>query len=167
MYKIGDKILYGAVGIMEIVDIESRELFGTEKTYYVLREILASADSKTYVPLDNERLVSQMHPLLTSEEIFAVLDMAKSAPEIEWESNNRLRSEHYRSIMESGDRLSLISMIKSIITMGVLRAKEGKKNYIADDTAMRRAVKLLSLEISLCINIPQADAERLLFSKIN
>lgn len=167
MYKIGDKILYGAVGIMEIIDIESGELFGTEKNYYVLREVFTSSDSKTYVPCDNERLVMQMHPLKSKDEILSLLDLVSAAPEIEWETNNRLRSEQYRRIMESGDRLSFISMIKSVLKMGEARAKEGKKNYIADDTAMRRAVRLLSLEISLSLNISESEAESLLFSKIN
>ena len=152
-HKIGDKILYGAVGIMEIIDIREECIGSTAKKYYVLREVNATSDAQTYVPCDNERLVSLMHPLLSKKEMRALIE-CKDIPDIEWEQNNRLRSEKYHEIMESGDRYGMLSMIKSIEKMGEVRASEGKKNYIADDTAMRKAIRLLNLEISLVMDIP-------------
>ena len=152
-HKVGDRILYGAVGIMEITDIREESIGAFSKQYYVLREVNAISDAQTYVPCDNERLVSLMHPLLTRKEIRALIE-CKDIPDIEWEQNNRLRSEKYHKIMESGDRYGMLSMIKSIEKMGKARASEGKKNYIADDTAMRKAIKLLNLEISLVMDIP-------------
>lgn len=165
-YSIGDKILYGAVGIMEVVDIRDENIADEPKSYYVLKEVNTASDSKTFVPTDNERLVSLMHPLLSKSEIVKILEKGKSIPQIEWESNNRIRSERYRALMESGDRLGIISMIKSIEEMGKERATQGKKNYIADDTAMRRAIKLLNLEISIVMNISVDEAQLFVDSKI-
>lgn len=158
-HKVSDKILYGAVGIMEIVDIREEAIGDEPKRYYVLREVNASTDAQTYVPVDNERLVSLMHPLLSKEEIVALIEGDDGFPEIEWDENNRQRSEGYKAIMESGDRRKMISMIKSIEKMGEKRARIGKKNYISDDNAMRRAKRLLQLEISIVMGITPDEAE--------
>ncbi len=165
-HKVGEKILYGAVGIMEIVDVREENIGDTKRSYYVLKEVNSGSDSQTYVPVDNERLTSQMHALLTKNQILDNLEKSKSLPQMEWESNNRIRSEQYRALMESGDRLSIIAMIKSIEKMGAVRASQGKKNYIADDTAMRRALKLLSLEISIVMNMPVDEAHSFVCEKI-
>ena len=159
-HKVSDRILYGAVGIMEIVDIREEAIGDEPKKYYVLREVNASADAQTYVPADNEQLVSLMHPLLSKKEIQALFDAEDGFPEIEWDENNRQRSESYKAIMESGDRRKMISMIKSIEKMGEERARIGKKNYISDDTAMRRAKKLLQSEISIVMEISAEEAEK-------
>jgi CarD family transcriptional regulator len=166
-YKIGDKILYGSVGIMEIIDVAHEKFAGFDKSYYVLRELFVSGDSKTYVPFDNARLLSQMHPLLSKKELSSILESAKDVKPGAFEENNRTRMEKYRALMESGDRLAIVSIIKSIDEMAISRAAFGKKNYISDQTAKKRAMRLLSLEASLVFGISEIEAEALIKDKIS
>ena len=157
MYGIGDRVVYGALGVMEIIDITDQTLGDVTKSYYVMREYAAQSASLTYVPLDNEMLTAQMKPLLTSEEIIEVIKTAKSAPPLDWIEENRARSEYYKSILTTSDRVKLLSMIDAVYRTGIRREAEGKKNYIADETSMRKAQKLIASEFSLVLGIPESD----------
>ena len=69
MHQIGDKIIYGAVGVMTIVDIREESIGDISRSYYVLKSTVTNSDSLTFVPTDNERLIAFMHPLLSREEL--------------------------------------------------------------------------------------------------
>ncbi|MBQ7363403.1 MAG: hypothetical protein IJW48_03015 [Clostridia bacterium] len=157
MFKIGDKLIYGSAGVMELVDIREECVMNEKRKYYVLAEEGAPVSSRTYVPMDNERLTSQMRPLLTRDEIDAIIKEAKSAPDGEWIEDNRARSERFRKIISSGDRAEIIGMIKSIYTEGKRRGRDGKKNYLSDENAMKRAEKLVYSEFAAVLGIKEED----------
>ena len=157
MYRIGDKVVYGALGVMEIIEITDQTVGDVTRKYYVMREHASTSPSLTYVPLDNEALTSQMKPLLTKEEIIEVVRKAKNSPPLEWIEDNRARSEAYKKILSTADRTLLLSMIDSVYKTGLRREEEGKKNYIADENSMRRAEKLINTEFALVLGIPESD----------
>ena len=157
MYAIGDKLLYGTLGVMEIVDITEQSVGDVTKQYYVLKEYASSSTSLTYVPTDNELLLANIKPLLTKEEIIEVIKTAKESPLLDWIEDNRARAEYYKKVLASLDRTQMLVMIETVIATGKKREKEGKKNYIADENSMRRAEKLISTEFSLVLGIPEAE----------
>lgn len=159
MYGIGDKVVYGAFGVMEIVDVTEETLGDVKKKYYVMKEFSSTSNSLTYVPLENEMLTSQMKPLLTKDEIVAVVKESKVAPPLEWIDDNRARSEFYKKLLSTSDRLKLLLMIDAVYRTGVRREVEGKKNYIADENSMRRAEKLIATEFSLVLGIPENEVK--------
>ena len=67
MHSVGEKIMYGGAGLMEIVDVREESFGDIPRKYYVLRDLRSSSDSQTFVPVDNDKLTSAMHPLLTKE----------------------------------------------------------------------------------------------------
>ena len=71
---------------------------------------------------------------------------------------NRARSECFKQIMESGDRVGMIAMIKAINEHGIRRSEEGRKNFLADETAKQKALKLLSSEIAIVRGISDEEA---------
>ena len=157
MYRVGDRVVYSSLGVMEIVDITDQTVGDVTRKYYVLKEFASYSSSLTYVPLDNEELVSQMKPLLTKDEIFDTVRAAKECPPIEWVEDNRARSEMYKKIVASGDRVRMLAMISSINETGKRREEEGKKNYIADETSMKRAEKIIYSEFALVLGIPESE----------
>ena len=163
MYSIGEKVVYGAMGVMEIVDVTEQTIGDVARKYYVLKEYTSQTASFTYVPVDNEALTSQLQPLLTKEEIVETIRAAKTTHPIEWIEENRARSEAYKRILATADRVQLLAMIRLVYETGLRREAEGKKNFIADENVMRRAQKNISTEFSLVLGIP--DSEVLEFIK--
>lgn len=157
MYKIGDKVLYSTVGVMEIVDITDQTVGDVTRSYYVMKEYASLSTSLTYVPLDNEQLVSNIKPLLTKDELIAVVKEARVSEPIEWIEDNRARSENYKKILASLDRVKIMVMIDTVAATGKRREEEGKKNYIADETSMKKAEKLIATEFSLVLGIPESE----------
>ena len=165
MYGIGDQVVYGAFGVMDVVDIIEQEIGNEKKKYYVLKEYVSRSDSLTYVPCDNETLCGQMHPLLTRDEIDEVIRTAKASPSLDWIEDNRARSEFYKKLLSTADRLKLILMIRTVEETGIRREAEGKKNYIADENSMYRAKKLIATEFSLVLGIPETEVEGYIHGK--
>lgn len=157
MHKIGDKIMYGAGGVMTIVDIREESIGDVSRSYYVLRPALIRSDSLTFVPTDNEKLVSAMRPLISREEIISLLRGAKDAPALKWINENRARQECFKRIMESGDRAGMIAMIRAIDESAARREAEGKKNFLSDENAKAKAEKLLLSEFSIVLGIPEEE----------
>lgn len=158
MHKIGDTVLYGTVGVMKIIDIREESAFDTPRTYYVLTDPEGKSGSETLIPTDNKELTSRMRPLLSKEELREVIREGKNMPPEEWVSDNRRRADAYNKIMLSGDRRRIIAMIRAIHEAGLVRAKEGKKNFLSDENIMRKAEKLLFSEIATVMDITESEA---------
>jgi CarD family transcriptional regulator len=106
---------------------------------------------------DNKKLVEQMRPLLTRDEIFALIHTVDDLPATEWVRDNRVRSERFKVILESGDRAAILSMMDTIREMGKLRLAEGKKNHLSDENILKKAEKLIYSEFSIVLSIPEAE----------
>ncbi len=157
MHKIGEDVLYGGGGVMKIVDIREETVGDAARRYYVLSTVGASSGSLTFVPTDNKKLIEQMRPLLTKEEIFAIIHTIDALPAIEWVRDNRVRSERFKTILDSGDRSAVLSMMHTIREMGKLRLAEGKKNYLSDENMLKKAEKLIYSEFSIVLGIPEGE----------
>ena len=157
MHKIGEKIVYGSHGVMEIIDIKEELVGDVSRKYYVLRELDSVYLSQTYVPVDNEKLVCAMRPLLTKAEIMEIISKISTLPEVEWQRDNRLRSEKFRSIIESGDREGMLALIKTVYENGKRRNEAGKKNYLTDESFMHKAEKLVFSEFATVLGINVSD----------
>lgn len=161
-FKIGDNVVYGAVGVMTVVDMREESFLDEAKEYYLLSEYGRDGSSVTYVPTDNERLVSAMRPLLSRDEALSAIKSAKEADDIEWPSDNRKRSETFKTIVESGDRALIMIMIRTIHNAGLRRAAIGKKNFLTDDNAMKKAERLISSEFALSLGVSEAEVRRII-----
>ena len=164
MYVIGDKVLYSSIGVMEIVDVTEQTFGDVTKTYYVMKEYASPSTSLTYVPIDNELLLANIKPLLTKDELSDVVRSSRTAEPLEWIEDNRARAEYYKKILASLDRVKILVMIDTVIATGKRREAEGKKNYIADETTMKKAEKLVNTEFSLVLGIPECEVKEFIES---
>ena len=157
MHKIGDKIMYGASGVMTIVDIREESIGDIPRSYYVLRPALIRSDSLTFVPTDSEKLTGAMRPLLTKEEALSLMRGAKNILPLQWINENRARQDYFKKIMESGDREKMLAMIFAIDENARRREAEGKKSFLSDEGARAKAEKLLHSELSVIFDIPEEE----------
>ena len=157
MYNIGDNVVYGANGVMTVIDICEQSIADTKRSYYVLKSPVGHKDSLTFVPVDNEKLTSIMRPLLSKDEVLKIIDDIPSIDEVEWIPDNRTRADRFKVIVEKADPRELVGMIKAIWSVGVRRGEEGKKNYLADENAMKKAEHVLYSELSSVLGIKEED----------
>lgn len=166
MRCVGEMVVYGSNGVMEIVDIREEVVVDVARKYYVLRAVGTRGESLTFVPVDNEKLVSMMRPLLTREEIIEIIHSADELSEPEWVGDNRLRTERFKKIIDSGNRADIIALIRLIYKAGQRRAEEGKKNFLSDENLMHKAEKLIASEFSIVLGIPEEDVPEFIAKEI-
>jgi CarD family transcriptional regulator len=153
MLRIGEKYVYGTSGVVELVDIRTECALGETKDYYVFKSPGASC-SLTYIPLDNKKLISQIRPLISKDEIYLIIRDAKNSAEHEWIEDNRKRNEKFREIISGGDRTEIVRMLRSIYIEQSHRSNEGKKYFISDENAMRKAERIIYTEFSQVLGMP-------------
>jgi CarD family transcriptional regulator len=132
----------------------------------LLSEYGKTSSSITYVPVDNEKLISGMHHLLSKDEILAAISRASELSDLEWIADNRQRAEAYRGILRSMDRLSILVMIRTIHNTGLRRAARGKKNFLADEGVMQNAERILVEEFSIVLCISKDEVKNILDREI-
>ena len=72
MFKIGERVLYGAEGVCEIIDITEKRFNEVSALFYVLKPSFSNS-STFFVPSENEKLTSKMKPVISLEEIQKII----------------------------------------------------------------------------------------------
>lgn len=164
MYKKGNYVSYRAEGVCVIVEIERRK-FGTLnefKDFYILSPV-NDLNSRLYVPVDNEELVSKMQKLCSAEEVNSLAETLKGET-LEWISAPRPRSNRFREILSEGKREMLIRLIHTITAQAEKLASEEKHVTQGDEVFLKRAKKTLVEEFSFTTDI---TTEQMLVDVLN
>ena len=152
MFQVHDKIMYGTQGACEITEIADKN-FGREKHRYYVCKSLSRRDETIFVPVDNEKLVAKMQPLLSREEILRLIhDMPGEDPL--WEEDETLRKQLHASILSRGDRRELVRLIRSLYLHKKERESKGKKFHQCDERCLNEDEELINSEFSLVLQIP-------------
>lgn len=165
MLQLGDRIVYGIHGVCCVVDIEQRIIDRKKADYYVL-EPVDQPGAKFYVPTHNQIAVSKLRPLLTLQELEDLLQSHETHADI-WIADENRRKQRYRELINSGDRASLICMIRSLHKHKEAQLAAGRKFHLCDENFLKDAQKLLTSEFSVVLNIPPSDVRAYIESKLS
>lgn len=155
MFKIGEFVLYGAEGVCKIVGIEELDLTGETSSYYRL----ASENDRTstiFVPIANSILTERIKPLLSEEEIRALLADTSEVEPIFCDSTN-LRKSRYHEIVNSADRKRMLALVRELHARRNSIKGTGQRFSITDDHYYKLAQRILFDEFSRVIPISQSE----------
>lgn len=151
MYCVGDTVVYGTHGVCRINSIEENDISGESMEYYVLRPVY-DENSTVFVPVKNERLVSQMRSVMTVDEIY---EMIHSMPDEQtiWIEDENERKQRYQELIDQGDRRKLVRLIKTLHNHQLKQQSLGRRLHIADEKVLKQAESLLYHEFAVVLNI--------------
>ena len=155
MYPIGSFVMYSSSGVCSVSDIRAESFAGTKKDYYVLMPVHGNT-SHIFVPLDNEKLLSRMRPLLSREEVLELIACFQSEQPA-WIPDNRARGTYFQQCLMDADPLELVRVVKSITNHKIELADKGKKSLMADEQVLKRAERILHGEFAMVLGVA-ADA---------
>lgn len=155
MFRSGELVVYGIHGVCRILGLVNKRIDRKSIEYYELEPIDQSG-SRYYVPSQNAAAVSKMKPLLTDEELDALLKSECSQNEA-WIADENQRKQLYRELITSGNRAELIRMVHALHKHKNEQLTAGRKFHLCDDNFLRDAEKLLNTEFSLVLNIPESE----------
>ena len=157
MYQIGDRIIYGSVGVCEVQAIGPLDMQGAKKgvDYYTLSPVYQ--DGRIFVPVDTGVYI---RPVLTREEALALIRQIPTIEEAVYENNNpRLLTEHYQVYLKSGECIDLVRLVRAIYAKGRRAAAKGRHLGQVDERSMKRGEEMLHNELACALGIEPGEVK--------
>lgn len=156
MYQTGEFVVYGIHGVCRVEGLE-KQLVNRKRTEYLVLEPLNRGESKYYVPTGNAVAMSKVRPVLTGEEMRALL-ASDEVREGYWITEENQRKLYYRELTGTGDRVSVMKMVSALYRYRAEQTAAGRKFHLSDENFLRDAEKLLVSEISLVLEMTPEEA---------
>src|SRR5271157_3108746 len=93
-FKVGDKAVYPAQGVAEVIRIEEKDIAGMRQKFYVLR--ILDTDRKIMVPVSNASAVG-LRQVISEQEIREIFDILR---ERTIAFDNQTWNRRYRGFMD-------------------------------------------------------------------
>ena len=156
-FKVGDKAVYPAQGVAEVVSIEEKDIAGQRQQFYVLR--ILDTSRKIMVPVAKAKSVGLRPPIGESEirEIFTILRKRNIA------FDNQTWNRRYRGFMEKIKTGSVYDVAEVMRDLYRLRAEKslsfGERRML--ETARTLIVKEIAVTRDKSEENIQAEIEEL------
>ncbi len=164
MFEIGDKINYGINGVCTLEGVRREKIGRETHEYYVLRPVMQSR-STICVPVDNAALVAKMMPLISREELDALIRELPDLP-AGWIENDLERTQEFKRILRTADRRSIFSVIKSIYAHEKELSAQNRRLKNSDQQIMKEAEAILYHEFAQVLSIRPEEVLPYLIARI-
>ena len=155
MFSAGDTIIYENYGVCRITGTREMEIGHAVRSYYELKPIFEN-NLTFYLPIGQEKIEAKMHPTLSVEEIYALIQAMPDEDTI-WIENETKRKEQYKQILAGNDRPALGKRFKTLYLRQKDLSQTGKKLYVSDERFLRDAEKVLYDEFAYVLDIKQEE----------
>ena len=165
MFKKGEYVVYGSVGLCHIEDITHMSMTGTDKNklYYVLKPFRVK-DRKIYTPIDNEKV--RIRKVISSEEAIEMIDEALDINVVSIKDEKRIE-EKFKELARQGKPKDWIRLIKTLYVRKQERNSQGKKITATDEKYMKMAENHLYSELGFALGIKEDEMEEYITQKVN
>lgn len=156
MYQIGDELIYGIHGVCRVVNLEEQTVDKTKRTFLAL-EPLGQPGTKYLVPTHNAAAMAKLSPILSPQALTSLLQSREIRRDC-WIPDENQRKQYYRTLVGSGDRIALLTMLYVLYRHKKNQAALGRRLHVCDENFLRDAEKTLSGEISAVLSLDPGPA---------
>src|SRR6478609_237173 len=153
-FHVGDKAVYPAQGVAEVVGIDAKEISGKIHKFYVLRVL--DSDMRILVPIDKAEQVG-LREVVQEDQIKEVYDILK---EKELHVDKQTWNRRYRGFMEkikTGSLFEVAEVFRDLyrlknqktLSFGERRMLDTAKNLIVKELAVARGTAETKIEREL------------------
>ena len=141
LFKVGDKAVYPAQGVAEVISIEEKDIAGNRLKFYVLR--ILDTNRKIMVPVNNAKSVGLRRPISEEEieEIFAIQRERTIA------FDNQTWNRRYRGFMDKIKTGSVFDVAE--VMRDLYRLKAEKSLSFGERRMLETARALIVKEIAV------------------
>ncbi len=140
-FEVGDKAVYPAQGVAEVVSIDTKEIMGTSQTFYVLRVL--DSDKKIMIPVQKVDDVG-LRQIISDGGVDEVYDILR---ERNVDLNTQTWNRRYRAYVEKIQTGSPFEIAEVLRDLNLLKAYKtlsfGEKKML--DNAKRLLVQELAI----------------------
>ena len=146
MYKVGERVIYGAQGVCEITDIKESNLTSVLREYYIISPV-GNDKSVIYVPIDNEKLTSRMRKIPSKTELKSIIKASKKEL-LKWDASYIDRNEYFSSIVSDGEISKMLSLYFTLNSKLQEMSAIGKGLKKSDERIYKECSRILARELS-------------------
>ncbi len=151
-FSVGDKAVYPAHGVAEVVGLETREIGGNKQTFYILK--ILETGTKIMIPTRNVSAVG-LREVIADKEVKEVYNILKSKEiAVEGQTWNR----RYREYMDKIKTGSVFEIAEVLRDLSVLRGS--KELSFGERKMLDTARQLLVKELAIAKNTKEAKIEQ-------
>jgi CarD family transcriptional regulator len=140
-FKVGDKAVYPARGVAEVVSIEEKDIAGIRQKFYVLR--LLDVDQKIMVPVANAKNVG-LRPPISEQEIQDIFEILKEQTVT---FDNQTWNRRFRAFMDKIKTGSVYDVAE--VLRDLSRLKTQKSLSFGEKQMLEKARSLIVKEIAV------------------
>ena len=140
-FKVGDKAVYPAQGVAEVVSIEERDIAGARQRFYVLR--ILDSDRKIMVPVKNAETVG-LRSVICEEEIREIFEILRERTVA---FDNQTWNRRYRGFMDKIKTGSIYDVAE--VLRDLYRLKTDKQLSFGERRMLDTARGLIVKEIAI------------------
>jgi CarD family transcriptional regulator len=140
-FKVGDKAVYPAQGVAEVVNIEEKDIAGNRQRFYVLR--ILDTDRKILVPVQNANAVG-LRQVISEAEIQEIFDILR---ERTIAFDNQTWNRRYRGFMDKIKTGSIYDVAE--VLRDLYRLKTDKQLSFGERRMLDTARTLIVKEIAI------------------
>ena len=156
MYQVGQLVVYGIHAVCGISQIQDRVVDRVSRRYLVLEPVNRSG-SQYFVPMHNPAAMQKLSPLLSPEELTALLSSESVRTDC-WIVDENRRKQFYRELSGSGSREKLAQTVYNLYLHRQRQKSCGKRLHICDENFLHDAEKILAGEIQAVLGYTNAEA---------
>jgi len=163
VYKIGEKIIYGQIGVCQVVDVCYKEFIKNKKQeYYILKPIF-DENNKIYAPTTNSKIF--MRSLISKKEAEDLIIKIPSIIEKTADLQESTKEEYIEKI-NNHTLENLVELTAFIYTKKKIICKDKKRLNNIDEKYMKIGENLLFGELAAVLDIPLCDVQKYIESRL-
>jgi CarD family transcriptional regulator len=140
-FRVGDKAVYPAQGVAEVMGIESREVSGNQETFYMLR--LLDSDRRIMIPLNKAQGVG-LRQVICCDQVPEVFGLLRTKPPRLARQNWNRRYRGYIEKLKTGSVFDVAEVLRDLYLLRYQKPLSfGERRLL--DTARELLVKELSV----------------------
>jgi len=140
-FKVGDKAVYPAQGVAEVVSIEERDIAGARQRFYVLK--LLDSQRKIMVPVKNAQAVG-LRQVVSEAEVVEIFEILRERTVV---FDNQTWNRRYRGFMEKIKTGSIFDVAE--VMRDLYRLKVEKSLSFGERRMLETARGLIVKEIAI------------------
>jgi len=140
-FKVGDKAVYPAQGVAEVISIEERDIAGARQRFYVLR--ILDTDRRIMVPVKNAQTVG-LRQVISEDEIREIFEILRERTVA---FDNQTWNRRYRGFMDKIKTGSIYDVAE--VLRDLYRLKANKQLSFGERRMLDTARTLIVKEIAI------------------
>ncbi len=150
-FKVGDRAVYPAQGVAEVLGVETKEIMGSKQDFYVLKVL--DSDKRIMIPVSKVKSVG-LREVIDRSKVDQVYDILKSRGARGGHGNWNRRYRAYVDKIKTGSATEIAEVLRDLNQL-----KYDKNLSFGERKMLDTARRLLVQELSVAEEVPEPDVE--------